>query len=85
MFECSKCGLCCRSIHMVPALSQYDCGNGRCQYLTENNLCGIYENRPDICNVDKMYELHFESIMTKEEYYKKNFEGCKELKAFVSG
>lgn len=83
MFECSKCGLCCRHIDMIPELSDYDSGNGRCKYLTEDNLCDIYANRPDICNVDKMYEIRFFNEMTKEDFYEKNLEGCRALKKYV--
>ena len=54
MFDCDKCGLCCRNIHKIPQLKEYDLGNGVCRYLTSNNLCSIYENRPDIYNSKKM-------------------------------
>lgn len=81
MFDCDKCGLCCRNIHKIPQLKEYDLGNGVCRYLTSNNLCSIYENRPDICNSEKMYELYFKFIMTKEDYIIKNLEGCKKIKS----
>lgn len=84
MFECSKCGLCCQHIDMIPELLDYDSGNGKCKYLTADNLCAIYENRPDICNVDKMYDIHFSKEMTREAFYEKNLEGCRELKEYVS-
>lgn len=82
MFECSKCGLCCRHIDMIPELSKYDSGDGECKYLTKDNLCAIYESRPDICNVDKMYEIYFSNEMTKEAFYEKNLEGCRALKEY---
>lgn len=81
MFDCSKCGRCCKHINMIPALSEYDIGNGKCKFLTDDNLCAIYQTRPDICNVDKMYEDHFANAMTKEVYYEKNIEGCIALSA----
>ena len=77
IFPCEKCG---KHINLIPQLKQFDSGNGRCIHLMDNNLCAIYENRPDICNVDKMYELKYSKLMTEDEYLKLNVEGCKELK-----
>lgn len=80
IFHCDQCGICCRHIDQIPQLKQFDSGNGRCIHLTNNNLCAIYEIRPDICNIDKMYELEYCKQMTENEYLKLNLEGCKELK-----
>lgn len=79
MFICTKCGMCCRNIDLIPELKEYDIGNGTCVYLSENNLCTIYDDRPEICNVDKMFEKKYKMIMTREEYEKINEEGCKAL------
>lgn len=58
-----------------------DRGDGICRYFDcETKLCNIYADRPDKCNVDKLYELYFKEIMAKEEYYKLNYEACKKLK-----
>lgn len=80
IFPCEKCGLCCRHIDLIPQLKKLDSGNGRCINLTDNNLCLIYENRPDICNVRKMYELVYREQMSEDEYIKLNIAGCKEIK-----
>lgn len=46
-WECNKCGACCRIAgKIVPEL---DRGDGVCRWLTETNLCSIYEIRPQIC------------------------------------
>jgi len=46
MIECTRCGACC----VAPDISSIGKPLGvRCQHLTADNLCGIYENRPDIC------------------------------------
>jgi len=37
MFKCQKCGCCCKFF--------------KCPILTAENLCPIYENRPNICKV----------------------------------
>lgn len=80
IFPCDKCGLCCKHINEIPELQLFDSGNGRCINLLENNLCAIYETRPDICNVTKMFEKQYCSIMSEDEYIKLNLEGCNHLK-----
>lgn len=65
MFVYTKCGTCCRNIDRIPELSEYHIGNGVCIYLTEDNMCSIYDMRPDICNVDLMYEKVYRNIMTE--------------------
>ena len=82
MFNCSKCGECCKNLHLNPLYSELDRGDNVCKYFDETtNLCSIYEKRPIICNVDKMYDVHFKGIMTLEEYYYKNKEGCEKIGA----
>jgi len=61
-FQCEKCGLCCKKVN--------------CMYLTENNLCSIYEKRPLVCNVDKGYEAFFSKVISKEEFNKLNRQIC---------
>ena len=78
-FHCDKCGLCCRSLKFVPQLAAFDRGDGVCRYLTGSNLCQIYDTRPDICNVDKMYAL-FASEMSKTVYYTIMEQACALLK-----
>jgi Fe-S-cluster containining protein len=80
IFPCDKCGICCNHINEIPELHSFDSGNGRCIHLLDNNLCEIYETRPDICNVKTMYEKIYCSEMSEDEYIKLNTEGCNELK-----
>ena len=81
MFICTKCGLCCRNIDGIPELDDFHIGNGVCIHLSEDNLCYIYSTRPDICNVEKMFELYYNKIMSKSEYEKLNLKGCKTLQS----
>lgn len=81
MFTCTRCGLCCKNINRIPELKEYNNGNGTCVHLREDNLCDIYADRPDICNVEKMFELKYKNYMSKDEYYRLNEEGCKLLRA----
>ena len=78
MFECSKCGACCRNLDKSPLYRELDMGNGVCRYLN-GNLCGIYDNRPLLCRVDECYERYFKDIMDIDEYYRLNYEACKKL------
>jgi hypothetical protein len=44
--DCSRCGACC----VAPDIAALDKPLGvRCPHLTADNLCGVYERRPDIC------------------------------------
>ena len=81
-FKCDCCGLCCRSLKKVPALTNFDRGDGVCIHLRDDNLCSIYEHRPEICNVDLMYEKYYSSIYTKEEFYKLNEKQCEKIKSW---
>ncbi len=61
-FECEQCGLCCKKVN--------------CVHLTKDNLCGIYETRPIVCNVDEGYKVFFAKVMSKEEWNKMNRDIC---------
>ncbi|MGV3073743.1 YkgJ family cysteine cluster protein [Clostridium baratii] len=79
-FKCSKCGLCCKNLDKSNIYRELHNGDGICKYLDlETNLCTIYNNRPDICKIDKAYELYFKNELSKEEYYKLNYYSCIEL------
>ena len=53
-FPCQKCGACCRAT--------------KCTHLTEDGLCGIYEDRPLECRVDDKYDS-MSTNLTREEFY----------------
>ena len=79
MFECDKCGCCCRHLDMLPLYAELDSGNGVCRYL-DGNLCSIYENRPLLCRIDECYEKFFSEKISLEEYYSLNRQICEMLK-----
>ena len=79
MFECDKCGCCCRHLDMSPLYAELDSGNGVCRYL-DGNLCSIYENRPLLCRIDECYEKFFSDKISLEEYYSLNRQICEMLK-----
>jgi Fe-S-cluster containining protein len=44
--NCTKCGACC----VAPDIAALGKPLGvRCPHLTDDNLCAVYENRPQIC------------------------------------
>lgn len=44
--ECTRCGACC----VAPDIAALGKGLGeRCPHLTAENLCAVYESRPQIC------------------------------------
>ena len=79
MFQCDKCGECCRNLHKSPIYNEFHDGNGICRYL-RGNECWIYENRPLICRVDESYYAFFNDHMTYDEYLQLNYQCCELLK-----
>ena len=66
-FNCiDGCGECCRYINKVEGLKHLQNGDGVCIYLKDNK-CTIYNNRPDLCNFNKLFEMNKNKI-TFEEY-----------------
>ena len=54
--QCKKCGKCC-VVRMIGFGMTIETGN-RCVYLTKDNLCATYNNRPEWClSVQQMKEL----------------------------
>lgn len=79
MFECDKCGACCRNLDKSFLYDDLNRGDGVCRFL-DGNLCTIYENRPYMCRVDDCYEKYFKDLMTIDLYYALNKKVCKKLK-----
>lgn len=85
-FNCSGCGACCKRIGLVQDKFKelnfpYQVNEkGWCEMLDENNKCKVYDNRPDICNIEKMsVKLKDVLKMTQREFYKKNTELCNSM------
>lgn len=78
MFQCNKCGQCCRNLNKSDLYKELDRGDGVCKYLKENQ-CSVYEDRPLLCRIDECYEKFFNKQYTLDEYYKLNYEVCKRL------
>lgn len=86
MFNCDKCGECCKNLNNSKIYSDLNRGDGVCIHYDElTHLCNIYDDRPLICRIDDMFDYCFQNEMTKEEYYRLNYESCKILKEKMEG
>jgi len=77
-FLCSQCAACCKSAGMLNAQEH---GlpvkkDGSCGHLV-GNICSIYEDRPDICRVEKM--LSKKDGQSRKEYYIEATKSCHDL------
>jgi Fe-S-cluster containining protein len=91
-FPCTGCGACCKRISKLKNFLvtddtedlmyfpyQWD-ENGICENLNqEDNTCNIYESRPTICNVEKIFELSKGGPKEKQKFYKINAEQCNRM------
>lgn len=79
-FPCSSCGLCCQNIQNIKELKDFDNGSGICiKFDILNHTCSIYETRPEVCRVEKMYELYYAHQFSKHEFYVQNSLICNYL------
>lgn len=76
--SCGNCkAYCCRQ--MAKLFPEYDRGDGNCRYITEDNKCSIYSERPEVCNTDILYEKYFYIRYTPEEWQRLNSKACEDL------
>ena len=78
-FLCSQCGACCIIAGKSGFMPSRE--DGACIHLLEDNSCGIYDTRPDICKVDKMFEIKSKEDpeLTLKKHYKLNTKACHDL------
>ena len=50
--------------------------DGRCEMLMDNGMCQVYDARPTICRVDKMYDQVHSGQFSKQEYYEMTANLC---------
>ncbi|WP_455630519.1 YkgJ family cysteine cluster protein [Megamonas sp.] len=84
MFNCERCGACCRKIGTVYWAKDMALSNGICKYLNQKtNLCTIYENRPIFCNVEAFYKKYYKDEMSVEDFYKINKVECTKIRQSI--
>ena len=68
-WECNKCGACCKDVSWC--LPDWTVEDGkRCKYLADDLTCSIYEDRPDICRMNKWANPPDETIARNCAYMK---------------
>lgn len=66
-FPCTGCGCCCKRLNKADTSIINDKNNplyfpylfdetGRCEKLTNDNRCSVYNERPLVCNIDRMID-----------------------------
>ena len=80
LFDCDRCGICCKNIRRANFSNDLDRGDGVCKHLTANNLCEIYSARPIFCNVDAYWEKFLSQTMSREKFHAMNHAACQRLK-----
>ena len=85
-FPCTSCGSCCTRVNIaaeavkglvVGYVFPYTWDEaGRCEKLSEDNKCLVYEDRPIMCNIDK-WMRHYK--LDKESFYKANITACNQM------
>ena len=84
-FPCSGCGACCKRINVVaesidlsdkqsPFYFPYSYDqNGKCENLTDDNKCAIYDTRPMLCNIDLFIDTFG---LDRLDFYRENITQC---------
>ena len=79
-FPCTGCGACCRSVRLSELTAALDRGDGACRHLDDvQNICTIYDVRPDICNIKRTYEQHYKSSISWSKFVALNQIACDDL------
>jgi Fe-S-cluster containining protein len=79
-FPCTQCGLCCRHVNLSDQTQFLDRGDGACRYYDEAAKgCSIYETRPDICRVDRQYQMHYAQQYSWITFIELNTKVCRVL------
>lgn len=52
---------------------------GRCENLQKDNSCAVYEDRPDICKVEKSWEKHYSKKVSIEAYFLTSIKTCNKM------
>ncbi len=76
-FPCTRCGACCRNVHLAVETQHLDRGDGSCiHYDDTTQLCLIYDQRPAVCRVDVQFLEKFSHHMSWETFCDINLVAC---------
>ena len=88
-YGCTKCGACCTEINLKNYNTDYwgitINNDGYCTNLTSENTCGIYEDRPLICNIEEVFDRKEEIRLAEPLMYDliSNFKSKKDYFKFA--
>jgi Fe-S-cluster containining protein len=57
---------------------------GACEKLNKDRTCSVYEDRPDVCRVDVMYDRYEKDSMSIEEYGARTDKACRSLEKTIN-
>ena len=94
-FHCTSCGQCCKKLGellegsrripwmrpMVEAFPHKVLEDGSCEMLVDNR-CSVYEDRPLMCNIDRIAK-EVRMPIPKIEWYSLNYQGCNKLQVEI--
>ena len=96
IFPCDGCGLCCEHLgeilakNMDPKSIFYEISRefpykadetGTCEKLDKvTRRCTVYQNRPELCQVSKMYDRYPYLASSKQMWFNLNKEVCNKFK-----
>lgn len=68
--QCTQCGACCKLAGFAPDFPReyLTASSQACKFLTGDNLCSIYEDRPDVCRVTDSWATQVSACNTLQEY-----------------
>ena len=75
-FPCTSCGACCMRIGSFKDGEDFALPSGRCKHLTNDNKCGIYDTRPEMCRIKNRAE---KSAVSVNNYYRYFASVCNHL------
>ena len=64
-------------------MKEFDRGDGVCKFL-KDNLCSIYDKRPNICDAEYMWITFYSYHMSRKEFEQKSYEACMAIKKHFS-
>jgi Fe-S-cluster containining protein len=94
-FKCTGCGACCRVIgraiaeadkqpdpfirNLLKKFPHRAKPDGSCSKLGEDGKCTIYDKRPLLCNVEKLWKRHHKNKESKAEFFARSARACNQL------
>ncbi len=76
-FPCTQCGKCCQNVHLAEETRFLDRGDGTCKHYSDSGKqCTVYADRPDICRVDRQYEMNYANRYSWDEFVDLNLQVC---------